>query len=197
MEMSSGSSLRDRKKRAVRDAAADAALTLFAAQGYDATTVSEIAARAGMSPRTFFRYFSGKDELITHTFAAIGEDVVTALSRRPPQEGPWMAVRRAFDPLIEQLERDERGLVIMRIIYDTPVLYARHLEKQTRWRQAIGAGLLERPSTTIKGRLEAESIAAASLSCLEAARSEWVRENGADRLSDLLDVAMAAVSPLH
>jgi hypothetical protein len=112
-----------------------------------------------------------------------------------------MAVRRAFDPLIEQLERDERGLVIMRIIYDTPVLYAKHLEKQTRWRLGIAAVLLERVrsgsgSMTEWGQLEAEALAGAAISCLEAARSAWASGAGTASPGNLLDVAMAAVSPL-
>lgn len=195
MEGSPNSSLRDRKKRAVRDAAAEAALTLFAAQGYDATTIDEIATQAGMSARTFFRYFATKDELITHTFATLGDDVVTNLSLRPAHEGTWGALRRAFDVVVTRLESDAGGIVIMRIIYDTPNLYAKHLEKQARWRRSIGSALLKRRATSLSGRLEAEAIAGAAIACLEAARVEWVRRDGAIQLAAMIDEAMGALLP--
>lgn len=66
-------SLRERTRRAVRAEIVDAAMTLFLENGFDATTVEDIAQAAGISRRSYFRYFSSKDEALAEALAAIGD----------------------------------------------------------------------------------------------------------------------------
>ncbi len=56
--------VRERTRRAVRDELAQLAKDLFVEKGYDETTIDDLAAAAGMSKRTFFRYFASKEELV-------------------------------------------------------------------------------------------------------------------------------------
>src|SRR6478735_7506224 len=90
-------SLRDHARGAVRDEVMRQAWLLFSEQGFEATTVDQIAAAAGMSRRTFFRYFAGKDELVLARLVESGENVAEALRGRPADEPVWKSLRRAFD----------------------------------------------------------------------------------------------------
>ena len=92
--------LRDHARSAVRDEVSKKAWLLFARQGFEATTVDQIAEAAGMSRRTFFRYFAGKDELVLDRIVASGRLVADALRDRPADEAAWPALRAAFDQTV-------------------------------------------------------------------------------------------------
>src|SRR3954447_6883863 len=80
-EMTTG--LRERKKQQTRQAIHEAAMKLFAERGYDATTIADIADAAGISPRTFFSYFSAKEEAVFQKFDMAYEEFTRALQDRP------------------------------------------------------------------------------------------------------------------
>src|SRR4029077_8820150 len=84
--------LRDHARGAVREEVMRQAWLLFSAQGFEATTVDQIAAAAGMSRRTFFRYFAGKDELVLTRLVESGQSVVDALRLRPADEPVWVSL---------------------------------------------------------------------------------------------------------
>src|ERR1700740_1510997 len=85
--------LRDVTRHAVRDEVLRQAWQLFATQGFEATTVEQIADASGMSRRTFFRYFASKDELVVVTFVETGEKLGADLTERPAEETAWTALR--------------------------------------------------------------------------------------------------------
>jgi AcrR family transcriptional regulator len=78
------SSLQSRKRQLVQDAIWDAAIDLFDRQGYDETTVEEIVAAAGVSPRSFFRYFASKSDLMARGVLEYGAAIVAAIDACPP-----------------------------------------------------------------------------------------------------------------
>ena len=86
--------LRQRKKARTRAAIREQALRLFGDQGFDATTVEQIAAAAEVSPSTFFRYYPAKEDVL----AGDGVDAlaVEAIAAQPPGLGPLAAVRAAL-----------------------------------------------------------------------------------------------------
>src|SRR5579863_602107 len=92
--------LRQVTRRAVRAEAVRQAWNLFAEQGFDNTTIDQIVDAAGMSRRTFFRYFSGKDELVLERMVEAGEGVAGALAARPMDELVWRSLRCAFDEVV-------------------------------------------------------------------------------------------------
>ncbi|GIH27050.1 TetR family transcriptional regulator [Acrocarpospora phusangensis] len=88
--------LRERKKQKTRLALIDAALDLFLARGYEATTIDQIAASVDVSPRTFFRYFASKEDVALALQADALDIFVAELSARPDAESPFTAMSQAM-----------------------------------------------------------------------------------------------------
>ncbi|MCW2522113.1 MAG: transcriptional regulator, TetR family [Frankiales bacterium] len=192
--------LRERTRRAVQAEVAAVAMDLFARNGFEHTTVDQIVAAAGMSPRSFFRYFASKEDVVLGAEEAIGQWVADALAARPKTESPWQAARRAFDLLVERNDADEqRNLILRRMLADAPSLRAGHLKKQSRWQELLAPHLANHLPPPPRGRrLDPRplAIAAAALACLNTAQDAWVREDGRVPFGQLLDESMTAVGPL-
>ena len=92
--MTAQASLRERKKARTRASLREHALRLFREQGYQATTVEQIAAAAEVSPSTFFRYFPTKEDLVLQD--DMDTRMVEAFTRQPPELSPIPAVRAAM-----------------------------------------------------------------------------------------------------
>ena len=95
MTTQTGPGRRERKKHQTREALQEAARRLFAEQGYDATTVKEIADAADVAERTFFRYFAAKEDLLLPDLVARFQAFERATAARPAGEPPLTAVREA------------------------------------------------------------------------------------------------------
>src|SRR5262245_26209907 len=85
-------SLRPRQRAQIRTDIRRAAFRLFTERGYDAVTTEEIAAAAGISPRTLFRHIPTKDELLLGPLRHAGSSIITLLERRPARESPDTAL---------------------------------------------------------------------------------------------------------
>jgi AcrR family transcriptional regulator len=85
--------LRERKKRETREALTRAALELFAERGYDETTLADIADAAGVSTRTIFAYFPGKEDILFCSLQAMRDTLVRALTERPAGTDALTALR--------------------------------------------------------------------------------------------------------
>jgi AcrR family transcriptional regulator len=123
--------LRQRKKLRTRRAIADAALRLFDERGYEETTISDIAAAADVSPRTFFSYFPSKDDVV---FAEMDErlaDVRARLAERPGGETPLATFRRVAEALVRAIasEEGEYGAIPVALIRERPSLQAQALKR--------------------------------------------------------------------
>ena len=173
---------------------------LFTTQGYDETTIEHIADAAGMSKRSFFRYFGSKEDLVLLNLDQTGRALADALARRPTDEPAWTALRRAFDDLVAAAEADpEWSQPLLRMIGQAPALRASQLEKQQRWRAMlaplIAVRLPDRATDPNTPDPRPVAITGAALACLEAAQSAWLAAPGST-LTTQLDDAMAAVCPI-
>lgn len=88
--------LRERRTQEIRRHLTEVALHLFDDNGYDTVSVDNIAAVAGVSQRTFFRYFQSKDDLILQYERTLHTRLLAALAARPAEEGPVTALRNAY-----------------------------------------------------------------------------------------------------
>ncbi len=192
-------SLRERTRQAVREQVMSAAWTLFAERGFDATTVDEIARAAGMSRRSFFRYFPNKEDVLLDRLVERDDAVAAALSARPATEEPWAAIRAALRPLVQATDAHAvraRRLVLM---LREPALGALLVERRRRWLATIAPLLATRMGDAMgdgPDGVRAMAVAAAALACLETAQHAWADAAADVRLADLLDEAMDAVARL-
>jgi AcrR family transcriptional regulator len=149
-------SLRERKKRRTRDALLRAALELFTTQGYERTTVDEIAEAVEVSQRTFFRYFAGKEDAAFTAQDIAEAHFVEAVRARPPHEAPMEALRRAvlegWDTMSESVAAAvpvELYLRMYRVIESTPVLLAAHLRRSADTEETLARLLAEREGVDV------------------------------------------------
>ncbi|MER6067468.1 TetR family transcriptional regulator [Streptomyces sp. NPDC001817] len=148
--------LRERKKQRTREALLRAALELFTTQGYEHTTVDEIAEAVDVSQRTFFRYFAGKEDVAFAVQAMTEERFVEAVRARPPHEAPLEALRQAvlegWDGIRETVETAvpvELYLRMYRTIESTPALLAAHLRRSAATEETIARLLAEREGVDV------------------------------------------------
>jgi AcrR family transcriptional regulator len=184
----------DRQRAAVRDEITRTAIDLFLRQGFEATTIDQILESVGVSRRSFFRYFGTKEDVVLGDLVARGAAIADALGARPMDEEPWDAIRAAFDEADETSTLDRPStLALGRMLFDTPSLLARHLEKRLRWQDMLVPLIASRLDDTDDRDLRAHAIVASALTCLDAASREWVRSDGRHDLGDLYDRAVSAV----
>jgi AcrR family transcriptional regulator len=185
--------LRERKKLKTRRAIRAAAFGRFAEQGYEATTVDQIAADADVSPSTFFRYFPAKEDLvITDDYDPIME---AALRARPLGEPMLESMRQAMVQPLRAVLADERDdmLLRMRLLQANPAVRARSLVELNRSRDMllqIFAERTGRPATDLALRVQITALLACSAEAVE----YWAERNGEDDLIQLLEQALDAVA---
>jgi AcrR family transcriptional regulator len=143
--------LRERKKQRTRDALLRTALELFTTQGYERTTVDDIAEAVDVSQRTFFRYFAGKEEAALAIEDMTVAHFVATVRARPPHEAPMEALRQAvlegwdtLNDVIESVVPVELYLRMHQVVESTPVLLAAHLRKSVEIEETIARILAER-----------------------------------------------------
>jgi AcrR family transcriptional regulator len=190
--------VRERTRRAVRAELTMLAQELFVARGYDETTVDDIAAAAGMSRRTFFRYFASKEDLVLGKYEMFGDRLAEALAARPHDEPIWLSLRRSFDVVVDYFADESRGaqaVAMERIIQGNPALNAGYLERVSRTQDRLLHLVRERIGQHDPNDPRAAAIVGAALSCLIAAQTTWLASNQARPFGDVLDEAMAAVKP--
>ncbi|WP_037854189.1 TetR family transcriptional regulator [Streptomyces sp. NRRL S-340] len=143
--------LRERKKQRTRDALLRAALELFTTVGYERTTVDDIAEAVGVSQRTFFRYFPGKEEAAFAVQDMVEAHFVESLRARPPHEAPLEALRRAvlegWDTISDAVLSVVPVALYLRmfqVIESTPALLASHLRRSVETEEQIARLLAAR-----------------------------------------------------
>jgi len=183
-------SLRQRKRARTRAALIAAALELFERQGYEATTIDDIAAAADVSPRTFFRYFATKEEVALGD--DLGPEILGLLAARPADEPMLESARHVVADSLVLVTEDDRAALLarLRVVYRTPSLRARRWEYQLEMGRISGAALAERrglPPDDLGSRV----TAAAVFTAIEVAMDHWQQHEGRDDLGAVIDAAVS------
>lgn len=148
---------RSRKREETRRRLTRAAQRLFAEQGFDGTTVEEIAAAAGLSRRTFFHHFEAKEDVILARFDDLERTLLDTI-RTAPTALPILAVaERAVLAALDQFDAAEAQL-IDRLKRETPSLRVRDRGKFERLEHAIAGALAQRAGSDtvdLRTRLDA------------------------------------------
>jgi AcrR family transcriptional regulator len=179
---------RQRKKTATRDRIRASALRLFRDQGYDATTVEQIAAAAGVSHMTFFRYFPAKEDV---ALSDSYDPLLAGLIGQTPAAWPLAdRIRAALVQGLGQLYDTDRDTLLAqnKLIVSTPALRERLWASQMDTQQVILAALGPDPS------FQTRVIVAACLAAASTAVLTWVENDGTPELPDLIDEAFAALA---
>jgi len=191
-------SLRERTRRAVQKEIGDAALALFVARGYDATTIEDIAAAVGMSQRSVFRYFATKEEIVVGKFDLGTDDMLHTLRDRPGDEPVWTSLRRLFD-IVDSSQQQETTRPIHRVVLETPALLAVYLQRLHNLQNAVVTVLLERADTAGTPYSPPDptprALTAAAFGCLVAAQHAWLAAETSEPLAPYVDRAMATLAP--
>ena len=181
--------LRDRRRAQTEQEIAEAALTLFEKQGIDGTTVDEIARLAGVSPRTFFRYFATKERaaLVPHRdLENRVEEMVSTMHPDelllPQLEAVWVEVLRAFDN--GRSEPGRQLLRVRRLMGAEPALRSAALSLDEERRQTLVARLTE--LTGSADELAARVLVENAGATVRVALDTWAEAIEAGRPVDLL-----------
>jgi AcrR family transcriptional regulator len=181
---------RQRKKAATRDRIQASALRLFREQGYEATTVEQIATAADVSHMTFFRYFPAKEDVVlSDGFDPLIADMI---GRTPPG---WPLARRIRAALVDGLREvyaTERDTLLAqnKIIVTTPALRERLWASQIATQRLILQALGADPPPAFADRVTVAACLAAATTAVLA----WVEHDGTPELPDLIEQAFDALA---
>ena len=186
--------LRERKKRETRRAINLAALDLVEEKGFASVTTEEIAARAGVSARTFFNYFPSKEAAVIGTTAEELESYAAALEEAVDGESPLDSLRRILAGMLAPASVDrELRAKRRRILLGEPALAPALVGNNIRIENALTAALERRlgmrPGESLGPRLTVAVAIAAVRACIE-----HQQNGGSGRLERNIDQAFDSIA---
>lgn len=180
-----------------RDRLVTAAFELFEEQGFDGTTVEQIASRAGTGRTTFFRHFDGKEGVVFPAHDLILEQVHARLSTATPATR-HVALREAARIVLEHyLSEGEMARARYRLTRAVPALRAREVASVHRYQRQFTRHLLHWLSDDADGPLRAELVAAGIVTAHNHVLRTWLQDPSHDPRAELdaaLDIALTALT---
>ncbi len=178
--------LRQRKKESSRRAIEDAAWELFAEKGYEETSINDIAERADVAPRTFFRYFPTKEAVMYPQFEELLQSVRDAFRKRPADEPVITSLFESLDVLAGSLEGDasrarERMAMMKRPGQHPPgtEYFRAHLT------EAIAELVLERDGDSDEARMRARLASGVVSLLIDTTHNCWIEAGARESLHDV------------
>ncbi|QXV60371.1 TetR/AcrR family transcriptional regulator [Amycolatopsis sp. TNS106] len=184
-------SLRDRQRAETRLLVQEHAIRLFTEAGYDATTVADVAAAAGVSAMTVYRHFPTKEDLVLYD----EYDPVTASAVLEQPAGPLpLRIGRALEATAALGSSQEKAFLLarLRLMISVPALRARHLDSQYATADAIVAALCG-SSPSADEEFQVRATAMACLGAAHVALVRWAETDGEADLAGLIREALTSV----
>jgi AcrR family transcriptional regulator len=181
--MRTGSSLQRRKQDFVRGAIWDAAVTLFAARGFDQTTVDEVARAAGVSRRSFFRYFSSKNDLMGQGIVTYGAMITEAIQACPRSATPFEVMRQTVRQVATDAAAHPRVRKVAQIACDSVAAREAQLSRLAEVEDRVAEAYRARWRTATRNELTPRLLAELTLSVLDVTFREWLKQDQADIVS--------------
>ncbi|OLF15354.1 acyl-CoA-like ligand-binding transcription factor [Actinophytocola xanthii] len=174
--------LRERKKRETRIALSWAAIRLTVERGFHNVRVEDIAAEAGVSPRTFNNYFSSKGEAIAARHLERARAIADELRARPADEPLWEAIENAAmarfalgEDISAGGERDQEWAEGLKLMIEEPALQAEFIRARAIAEAELAAAVAERTGTDATRDLYPKLVAGAVGTAINVATEHWLR----------------------
>jgi AcrR family transcriptional regulator len=174
------SSLQSRKQQLVRDAIFDAAIETFAANGFDETTVEDVARAAGVSRATFFRYFASKDDLLAQNVINYGTALTEAIKACPPTFSPFQIMRETVLSIALQKVTHPRTRQVIDISLRSPSAMQAHWSRMIEVEASVAIAFSERIKGLSQDDLETRLLASMTVSAMNVAIMSWHRDDYPD-----------------
>lgn len=166
-------SLQSRKRQLVRDAIYDAAIELFAKKGFDETTVEEVAEAAGISRRSYFRYFESKDDLLALNTVNCGEALCEAVKSCPARLTPLEVVRETVLTGVKFTESQEHTRQIIEIAQRSSSARQAHLSRLMEVEDKLAAAFSARMKGTNPYSQKPRLLAGMTMLVQNTAVADW------------------------
>jgi len=187
--------LQARKQQFVRDAIWDAATDLFARKGFDETTVDDIARAAGVSRRSFFRYFSSKSDLMAQGIVSYAASLTEAIDACPPADSLSEVVRKTVHHVAQQAAANPRTPKIMRIAAKYPTAREAQLSRMAELQDQVASAFARRCRQSPEDDLTPGVLAGLTLSVLSVTFRSWFEHDQPD-ISITADQVFATLNRL-
>jgi AcrR family transcriptional regulator len=186
--------LRERKKAQTHAAFIDAGLELFGERGYDAVTVEDICEVVGVSPRTFFRYFATKADLVIAELDRLLSGLLDDLRARPDSDRAWAALRHALLAVTGQItDRRKSYTVLHTVIHGAPDLVAGNAAALIDWERQMTEEVTRRLPEPARGN--ARLMTGIALTAFRVAVDAWRDGDGKSDLSAMLSEHLTLLQP--
>lgn len=176
--------LRQRKRQQTRDRITKAAIELFLADGFEATTLDDIAAAADISRRSFFHYFASKEDVVIAWQDSSAVGMSAAIAARPAHEPMLTAAENAVLTLARQL-RPEDAVALACLKRDTPALQVREHVKYEKMERAMAMALAARANDPAE-QLRARLVAMITTGAIRLASENWMADGAREDIEALV-----------
>jgi len=195
MSQTAGPGLRERKKQQTREALSWAALRLAVERGFGNVLVEDIAAEAGVSPRTYNNYFCSKAEAIAWRHLDRARRTADRLRERPPDELLWESITTA---VLAQAGDESAGpepewTAGVRLMLSDPALQGEYLKAAMAADRECAVAIAERTGTDARD-MYPQLVAAAIGAAIQVANDQWLRADPPVPLPPLLRDALNQVA---